>query len=86
MAITIPCKNGETHELYNPLEASIYMGVSLQTLNKWRVEGYIRSFKIGRGNAYTREELDSGLRLLNERNLGASRSNEDRENINLKYV
>ena len=62
------------------------MGVSLQTLNKWRVEGYIRSFKIGRGNAYTREELDSGLRLLNERNLGASRSNEDRENINLKYV
>ncbi len=74
MAITIPCKNGETHELYNPLEASIYMGVSLQTLNKWRVEGYIRSFKIGRGNAYTREELDSGLRLLNERNLGASRS------------
>ena len=53
MATIIPCKNGHTHELMNPLEASVYMGVSIQTLNRYRLEGYIRSFKWGRGNGYT---------------------------------
>ena len=86
MATIIPCKNGHTHELMNPLEASVYMGVSIQTLNRYRLEGYIRSFKWGRGNGYTKEGLDDALVLLRQKRLAISRDNLDREEVNLKYV
>lgn len=86
MSLKIPCKHGQEHQIYNPLEASIYMGISQEMLNKHRREGYIRSFSIGRGYLYTKEDLDDALMLLSKRNTDLYDPNEDRSSINVKYI
>jgi hypothetical protein len=53
-----------TH-LYQPLDAQAYCGVSAQTINKWRKEGWLKaSAQSGRGYLYTKEALNDTLRML----------------------
>ena len=54
--------------LYSPQEAADYCGgplgaVSVQTVNRWRKTGWLRSVPIGRGHLYTKEALDECLGL-----------------------
>jgi len=60
--------SGEQVRLYSSLEAADYCGgplgaVSVQTVNRWRKTGCLRSIPIGRGYVYTKEALDECLGL-----------------------
>ena len=69
-------KKGEVLQLYSPIDAQFYMGVSETTLNRYRKERYFdpsKLLEIGRGYLYTKEALDEALI-----NLG-----KDREEINV---
>jgi len=69
-------KAGEVLQLYSPIDAQFYMGVSETTLNRYRKERYFdpsKLLEIGRGYLYTKEALDEALI-----NLG-----KDREEINV---
>ena len=68
--------NGSQIQMYQPVDAQDYLGVSEGTLNRYRREGRIQSFPVGRGNLYTREMLDECIV-----NLG-----KDRENINVEVI
>ena len=57
------CGAATTRQLYGPDEAAIYLGVSEQTLNRWRRQGWIRCSKVGRGYYYQRQDLDQCLKL-----------------------
>jgi excisionase family DNA binding protein len=57
------CNATTTMQLYGPDEAAFYLGVSYQTLNRWRRQGWIRCSKIGRGYYYQRDALDECLDL-----------------------
>ena len=65
------CKTTPLHiRLYSPLEAADYCGgdedagaVSVQTINRWRQTGWLRSLALGRGNFYTKDALDECLTL-----------------------
>ncbi len=85
MAVTIPCGTDKEHKLYSPVEASAILGCSVQTLNYWRLQGFFRSHKIGRGNYYTKDDLEEGQKLLQDRGALANKD-EDRENIHVKYI
>ena len=63
--IKVPSKNGEVIKLYESLDAQNYLGVSAQTLNRWRREGWlIPTAEVGRGYAYTQEQLDDCIKVL----------------------
>jgi len=68
--------NGAPVSMYQPVDAQYYLGVSAGTLNRYRREGYLQSFPVGRGHLYTREMLDECIV-----NLG-----KDRENINVEVI
>jgi hypothetical protein len=60
--------NDDAVRLYSPQEAADYCGgplgaVSVQTVNRWRKTGWLRSIPIGRGYVYTKEALDECLGL-----------------------
>jgi excisionase family DNA binding protein len=57
------CGNTMMRHLYSPAEAASYLGVSDQTLNRWRRQGWIRSHKVARGFYYEVEMLDESLAL-----------------------
>ena len=57
------CGVATTKKLHGPEEATRYLGVSEQTLNRWRRQGWIKSSKVGRGYYYQREHLDECLQL-----------------------
>ena len=59
--------DGVQVRLYSSLEAADYCGgplgaVSVQTINRWRKTGCLRSIPIGRGYVYTKDALDECLR------------------------
>ena len=57
-------KKGEVLQLYSPIDAQFYMGVSETTLNRYRKERYFdpsKLLEIGRGYLYTKEALDEAL-------------------------
>jgi len=59
--------------LYSPDEAADYCGgpdnrVSVQTVNRWRRTGWLRSLDFGRGYLYTKEGLDECLQLRGLKN------------------
>ena len=63
--IKVPSKNGEVIKLYESLDAQNYLGVAAQTLNRWRREGWlIPTAAVGRGYAYTQEQLDDCIKVL----------------------
>ena len=54
--------------LYSPLEAANYCGVSIQTLNRWRQTGHVDpsgTVEIGRGHLYTERALTGALQATN---------------------
>ena len=60
-------KKGEVLQLYSPIDAQFYMGVSETTLNRYRKERYFdpsKLLEIGRGYLYTKEALDEALITL----------------------
>jgi excisionase family DNA binding protein len=57
------CGIPTTRRLYGPAEAASYLGVSDQTLNRWRRQGWIRSHNFGRGFLYEVDMLDESLAL-----------------------
>jgi hypothetical protein len=62
--IRLPAVDGHEVELYEPLDAQLFLGVSANTLSKWRREGWIRGpIPIGRGYAYTKDALAECLKL-----------------------
>ena len=67
--IDCPGCNTQSHvQLFSPLEAADYCGgpdgaVSIQTIQRWRQTGWLRSLNLGRGNFYTKEALDECLAL-----------------------
>jgi DNA-binding transcriptional MerR regulator len=51
--------------LYQPLDAQLYAGVSAQTLNRWRREGWLKpAATVGRGFVYRKADLDAALHVL----------------------
>ena len=73
---TCDCGVATTKKLYGPEEAIKFLGVSEQTLNRWRRQGWIKSSKVGRGYYYQREHLDECLKLR-----GYDRANNETEVI-----
>ena len=72
-------KKGEVLQLYSPIDAQFYLGVSEGTLNRYRKERYFdpsKLLEIGRGYLYTKEALDEALI-----NLG-----KDREELNVVRI
>lgn len=57
--------DGKPVKLYTPLDAQDYCGISDQTLNKWRREGWLQGHPVGRGYLYTQQGLDDALRSRN---------------------
>jgi hypothetical protein len=60
--------NGTEVRLYSPQEAADYCGgpsgaVSVQTVNRWRRTGWLRSLPFARGYYYTKDALDECLKL-----------------------
>ena len=54
--------------LYSPLEAAEYCGVSIQTLNRWRKAGHVGpsgTIEVGRGHLYTERALTGALHATN---------------------
>lgn len=77
--LTIPrdMKKGEKLKIYEPIDAQFYLDVSERTLNRYRRKGFLQpAGNFGRGNQYTKENLDECLI-----NLGR-----DRENINVEVI
>ena len=52
--------NGE--RIYRPVEARAYLGISEITMNRWRTEGWLEGYEVGRGYQYTRKQLDAALK------------------------
>ena len=49
-------------DYYESFDAQLYIGISGQTLNRWRREGWIRpSFKVGAGWVYSKKDLDEAM-------------------------
>ncbi len=74
--------NGTEVRIYSPQEAADYCGgptgaVSVQTVNRWRRTGWLRSLPFGRGYYYTLDALDECLQL---RNLGNRITKEEKRN------
>ena len=63
-------------DLYSPLEAQEYLGISVGTLGRWRREGWLVGSLVGRGYLYTREQLDDCLIAQGH----------DRRNINVEVI
>ena len=62
--------NDTSVRLYSPQEAADYCGgsdgaVSVQTINRWRNTGWLRSLPFGRGYYYTLDALNECLNLRN---------------------
>ena len=59
--------NNEYVNLYTPLEAAEYCGVSIQTLNRWRKAGHTAAgtIEVGRGHLYTERALLGALTATN---------------------
>jgi hypothetical protein len=70
------CGAATNRLLYSSAEAALYLGVTNQTLNRWRGLGYVRSSKVARGYYYQRRDLDECLRLR-----GYDRANDETEVI-----
>jgi hypothetical protein len=70
------CGAATIRQLYGPGEAALYMGVSEQTLNRWRRQGWILCSRVGRGFYYQRQDLDQCLTLR-----GYDRANNETEVI-----
>jgi len=52
---------------YRPIEAQARFGVSGETLNKWRREGFLQGHAVGRGYIYDAIQLDEAERVLRRR-------------------
>jgi hypothetical protein len=57
------------HDLYRPIEAASYIGISSATLAVWRREEWLRGYRVGATHLYTTAQLnkaarDKGLPLL----------------------
>ena len=63
-------------ELFEPIEARNYIGVSAPTLNTYRNEGWLQGIPFQRGFVYTRDQLDAAIRAKNA----------DRINTNVKEI
>ena len=63
-------------ELYEPLEARNYIGVSAPTLNTYRNEGWLQGIPFQRGYVYTKDQLDAAIKAKNA----------DRINTNVKEI
>ena len=64
--LTVPCPHDSgSHEIefFEPVDARYYLGVHEVTMNRWRLEGYLRGHKVGRGYLYTQAQLDETLNL-----------------------
>ena len=47
---------------YESFDAQVYIGISGQTVNRWRREGWLRpSFKVGSGWIYSKHNLDAAM-------------------------
>ena len=60
---------------YRPIEAQARFGVSGETLNKWRREGFLQGHAVGRGYIYDAIQLDEAERILRKREI--DRKNEE---------
>ena len=57
----------QTVELYQPLDAQLYLGVSNRTIDRWRREGWLLpAASVGRGDVYQKEALDECWKLRNQ--------------------
>jgi len=63
-------------ELYEPVEARNYIGVSASTLNTYRNEGWLQGIPFQRGYVYTKDQLDAAIKVKNA----------DRINTNVKEI
>jgi hypothetical protein len=51
-----------SHELYRPLEAADYIGISSATLAVWRREEWLSGYRVGATHLYTTAQLDKAAR------------------------
>ena len=84
--VTIRTEGEKEVKLFSTFQASVYLGCSPITLNNWRRLGFFNPYRIGSGYYFMQKDLDLGVKLLNNKNILVNKLNEDRENINVRYV
>jgi predicted site-specific integrase-resolvase len=65
--ITLQIDGDQTVQLYQPLDAQQYLGVSNRTIDRWRREGWLLpAALVGRGYVYEKKALDECWQLRNQ--------------------
>lgn len=65
--ITLQIDGDQTVQLYQPLDAQLYLGVSNRTIDRWRREGWLLpAALVGRGYVYEKKALDECWQLRNQ--------------------
>ena len=65
--IILQIDGDQTVQLYQPLDAQLYLGVSNRTIDRWRREGWLLpAASVGRGYVYQKEALDECWKLRNQ--------------------
>ncbi len=83
--ITVKCPAGD-HKFHSPYEAAAEMGISKQSLDRYRKEGFIQGYLMGNGYHFLEEDIRETLRYLAEKKLRLGNRNVDRENINISII
>lgn len=65
------CGAPQRQDLLSPGEAAKYLGVSDQTLGRWRRLGWVQKHQVGRGHYFSTTFLDEALVLRGYYKLGA---------------
>ena len=86
MAWKIDCERGETHVLYRPIELAHRLGVSVETVNRYRREGFIDAHPMGSGFLFSENQIEEFLQLQKERGRTLGSRNRDKEEVNTIYV
>ena len=65
--IILQIDGDQTVQLYQPLDAQLYLGVSNRTIDRWRREGWLLpAALVGRGYVYEKKALDECWQLRNQ--------------------